>query len=125
MSGEKGRLGSDVEVAGGGRGYLAVPATGSGPGVVVIQEWWGLVDHVRDVCDRLAREGFVALAPDLYRGEATSDPTAAERLMMNLDIPRASSDLSTVHVAMESTVVAVKDPILRDPNSSMRRTMSL
>jgi carboxymethylenebutenolidase len=71
-----------------------VPATGSGPGVVVIQEWWGLVDHVRDVCDRLAREGFVALAPDLYRGEATSDPTAAERLMMNLDIPRASSDLS-------------------------------
>ena len=51
-----------------GRGYLALPAGGSGPGVVVIQEWWGLVDHIKDVCDRFAAEGFVALAPDLYHG---------------------------------------------------------
>lgn len=75
------------------RGYLAVPASGRGPGVVVVQEWWGLVDHIRDVCDRLAREGFVALAPDLYRGEATSDPDAAGRMMMDLEIPRAARDL--------------------------------
>ena len=87
------RAGSDVELGDAGRGYLAVPSTGEGPGVIVIQEWWGLVDHIRDVCDRLAREGFVALAPDLYRGEATGDPSAAERLMMDLDIPRALEDL--------------------------------
>jgi carboxymethylenebutenolidase len=46
------------------QGYLALPE-GTGPGVVVIQEWWGLVDHIKDVADRLAGEGFVALAPDL------------------------------------------------------------
>ncbi len=73
--------------------YVARPATGRGPGVLVLQEWWGLVDHIRDVCDRLAREGFVALAPDLYRGEATGDPDAASRLMMDLQIPRATRDL--------------------------------
>jgi len=76
-----------------GRGYLSLPAGGSGPGVIVIQEWWGLVDHIRAVCDRLAREGFVALAPDLYRGESTVDPDAAGRLMMDLEIPRAARDL--------------------------------
>jgi carboxymethylenebutenolidase len=61
--------------------------------VLVLQEWWGLVDHIRDVCDRFAREGFVALAPDLYRGDATSDPDEAGRLMMDLEIPRAARDL--------------------------------
>ena len=73
--------------------YLAHPASGAGPGVVVIQEWWGLVDHIRDVCDRLARAGFVALAPDLYRGESTTDPGEAGRLMMDLEIDRAAGDL--------------------------------
>jgi len=53
--------------------YVATPASGQGPGVVVLQEWWGLVPQIRDVCDRLARSGFVALAPDLYRGESTTD----------------------------------------------------
>jgi carboxymethylenebutenolidase len=88
------RPGEDIDLEGGGRAYLSSPPGGSGPGVIVIQEWWGLVDHVRDVCDRLAREGFVALAPDLYRGEATSDPGEAERLMMDLDLPRAERDLA-------------------------------
>jgi len=88
------RKGRDVEIADGVRGYLAVPASGSGPGVVVIQEWWGLVDHIRDVCDRLAREGFAALAPDLYRGEAAREPGQAQRLMMDLDVPRAAADLA-------------------------------
>jgi carboxymethylenebutenolidase len=85
-----------VELESGGEAlgaYLAEPAGGTGPGVVVIQEWWGLVDHIRDVCDRFAREGFVALAPDLYRGERTSDPDVAGRLMMDLEIPRAAGDL--------------------------------
>ncbi|MEN8182762.1 MAG: dienelactone hydrolase family protein [Myxococcota bacterium] len=90
------RAGSDIEFQSNGdrvRGYLATPASESGPGVLVIQEWWGLVDHVRDVCDRFAREGFVALAPDLYRGESTADPDEAGRLMMSLEIPRAARDL--------------------------------
>ncbi len=90
------RGGQDVTFDAGddqGRGYLALPASGDGPGVIVLQEWWGLVDAIRDVCDRLAREGFVALAPDLYRGTTTTDSDAASRLMMDLEIPRAARDL--------------------------------
>ncbi len=74
-------------------GYLAVPNSGSGPGVVVLQEWWGLVDHIKDVADRFASEGFVALAPDLYHGESTTSPDAAGKLMMALDIPQVERDL--------------------------------
>lgn len=90
------RVGEEIRFRSGddeAAGYLAVPASGRGPGVLVLQEWWGLVDHIRDVCDRFAREGFVALAPDLYRGERTTDPDAAARLMMDLEIPRAARDL--------------------------------
>ncbi len=88
--------GSLVEFASDGartQGYMATPATGSGPGVIVIQEWWGLVDHIKAVADRFAAEGFHALAPDLYRGESTTSPDAAGRLMMALDIGRAVQDL--------------------------------
>ena len=74
--------------------YLARPAGGSGPGVIVIQEWWGLVDHIKNVADRFAVEGFVALAPDLYRGESAGSPDAAGRLMMALNIDRAVQDLT-------------------------------
>lgn len=74
-------------------GYLATPKEGSGPGVVVIQEWWGLVDHIKDVCDRFADEGFVALAPDLYHGKTTKSPDEAGRLMMALRIDEAEKDL--------------------------------
>src|SRR5688500_11479153 len=49
-------------------GYLARATDGDGPGVIVLQEWWGLVGHITNVCDRFAAEGFTALAPDLYRG---------------------------------------------------------
>jgi carboxymethylenebutenolidase len=77
-----------------GQGYLAEPATGSGPGVVVIQEWWGLVPHIKEVCDRLAAEGFVALAPDLYRGESTTEPDEAGKLMMEMNIDQAAKDMS-------------------------------
>ncbi len=75
-------------------GYLAVPASGSGPGVIVIQEWWGLVPHITDVCDRLAAEGFVALAPDLFHGEKTTEPDEAGKLMMTLNIEQAAKDLN-------------------------------
>ncbi len=95
--------GRDIEFASNGekaRGYLSLPPAGSGSGVLVIQEWWGLVDHIREVCDRFAREGFVALAPDLYRGESARDPDSAGRLMMNLEIPRAARDLDGAVAAL-------------------------
>src|SRR5918996_6519937 len=74
-------------------GYLARPA-GSGPGVIVIQEWWGLVPHIKDVADRFAAEGFVALAPDLYAGDTTTEPDEAGKLMMALNVERAARDLT-------------------------------
>ena len=75
-------------------GYLATPKQGSGPGLIVIQEWLGLVDHIKDVCDRFAGEGFVALAPDLYHGKSTKSPDEAGKLMMALRIDDAERDLS-------------------------------
>jgi carboxymethylenebutenolidase len=78
-----------------GRGYLAAPGAGAGPGVVVIQEWWGLVPHIKDVCERLAAEGFTALAPDLYHGETTTEPDEAGKMMMALDMERAAKEMAT------------------------------
>jgi len=75
-------------------GYLALPESGSGSGVILIQEWWGLVPHIREVADRLAAEGFVALAPDLFHGEKTTEPDAATRLMMGLAMDRAGRDIA-------------------------------
>jgi carboxymethylenebutenolidase len=75
-------------------GYLAVPASGSGPGVIVIQEWWGLTDHIVAVSDKLAAEGFVALAPDLYGGKTTHDSDEAGSLMMSLPVEQAALDLA-------------------------------
>jgi carboxymethylenebutenolidase len=74
-------------------GYLAVPESGKGPGVVVLQEWWGVDSHIRDVVDRFAQEGFVALAPDLYRGETTDQPSEAEQKMMALNMDQAEKDM--------------------------------
>jgi carboxymethylenebutenolidase len=74
-------------------GYLCLPESGSGPGVVVIQEWWGLVDHIRDVTERFAQEGFVTLAPDLFHGQATSEPGEAQRLAMGMRMDQAAQDI--------------------------------
>jgi len=71
-------------------GYLAEPAGGKGPGVVVIQEWWGLNDQIRGVADMLAKAGYRALVPDLYRGKATVDAKEAEHLMTGLDFGDAA-----------------------------------
>lgn len=90
-------MGENVEFRSNGQsanGYLAIPASGSGPGVIVIQEWWGLVDHIKDVCSRFAEEGFVALAPDLYHGKTTKSPDEAGKMMMALRIDEAEKDLS-------------------------------
>ena len=75
-------------------GYLAIPDGGGGIPVVVIQEWWGLVPHIRDLCDRFAGEGFVALAPDLYHGENTTEPDEAGKLMMAMNVEQAAKDMS-------------------------------
>ena len=75
-------------------GYFSAPATGTGPAVVVIQEWWGLVPHIEDLVDRFAREGFVALAPDLYHGVTTKSPDDAGKLLMELDVERAGREIS-------------------------------
>ncbi len=74
-------------------GYLAKPPSGTGPGLIVIQEYWGLVDHIKKVADRFAAAGFVALAPDLYHGETAAGPDDAGRRLMALNIPEASKDL--------------------------------
>ncbi|MBB5159526.1 dienelactone hydrolase family protein [Saccharopolyspora phatthalungensis] len=75
-------------------GYLALPERGCGPGVVVIQEWWGLTTHIVAMTDRLAAEGFVALAPDLFGGSTTHDVAEADRLMRELPVGRAARDLA-------------------------------
>ena len=74
-------------------GYLARPAQERAPGVLVIQEWWGLNEHVKKVADRYASEGFLAIAPDLYHGTLTKSPDEAGKLLMALDIDRAEKDL--------------------------------
>ena len=74
-------------------GYFA-PAEGGGPGVIVIQEWWGIVPHIQDLCERFAAAGFSALAPDLYRGTTTTEPDEAGKLMMSLNLEQAGKDIS-------------------------------
>lgn len=90
-------MGERIEFAsngGTGQGYLALPADGQGPGVIVIQEWWGLVPHIEQVCERFAREGFVALAPDLYHGRTVSEPDEAAKAMMAMQLDQAATDMS-------------------------------
>ena len=74
------------------KGYLAEPE-GSGPGLVVLQEWWGLDDSVKKLVDRFAEEGFVAIAPDLYHGETTVQPDEAEQKLMALDMDEAEKEM--------------------------------
>jgi carboxymethylenebutenolidase len=72
-------------------GYLAEPAAGaSAPGMVVIQEWWGLTDQIKGVADRLARAGYRALVPDLYRGKVAVEAKEAEHLMQGLNFGDAA-----------------------------------
>lgn len=77
-------------------GYLCVPSTGSGPGVLVVQEWWGLDSTTKEVAERLAGAGFVALAPDLYHGELAghTEMDKAGQLMTSLPPDRAAHDMS-------------------------------
>jgi len=82
-------MGSMISFEGNGarcNAYLAPARSGKGPGVIVLQEWWGLVPHIKDVADRFAAEGFTALAPDLYGGKTADGPDEAGRLMAALNI---------------------------------------
>jgi carboxymethylenebutenolidase len=92
-------------------GYLALPAAGHGPGVIVIQEWWGLVDHVKDVANRFAAEGFVALAPDFFHGATTSEPDEAQRLLMGLAMDRAAKDIQGAAQYLASRPEVVGDAV--------------
>lgn len=81
------------------QGYLSPSKAGTGRGVIVIQEWWGLVGHIKSVADRFADAGFTALAPDFYKGETTAEPDEAGSLMMALNISEAEKIL---HGAVEA-----------------------
>ncbi len=84
-------------------GYIARPADQlPHPGVVVIQEWWGLNENIRDIARRFAGAGFVALAPDLYHGKVTKEPDEAQKAMMALDQAQVAKDLAGAVKALQS-----------------------
>jgi carboxymethylenebutenolidase len=87
-------------------GYLAVPEAGHGPATIVLQEWWGVDEHIRSVCDRFAAEGFFALAPDLFRGETTTEPGEAQQMMMALSMDQVEKDMcgAADHLASQAGV---------------------
>ncbi|MDQ6859182.1 MAG: dienelactone hydrolase family protein, partial [Chloroflexota bacterium] len=92
------------------RGYLASPSSGKGPGVIVIQEWWGLIPQIKGVADMLAREGFNALAPDFYHGKSANigEPNDAQKLMMQLDLGQAAKDArgAALHLASHANTAS-------------------
>jgi len=91
----QGRVITFESTAGQATGYLAAPGDKpSKAGIVVIQEWWGLVPHIKDIANRLAEAGYIALAPDLYHGESTVEAEEASHLMQGLDWGRAAQELA-------------------------------
>ena len=106
-------MGSMVTFASNGgtaEGYLA-EADGGGPGVIVVQEWWGLVGHVRNLVDRFAAAGFTALAPDFFHGAKTDEPDEAMRLMMGLAMDQAAKDVDGAAVYL-SGLESVTSPTI-------------
>jgi carboxymethylenebutenolidase len=90
-----GKQGVTGKLNGGVSGYLIEPETpGPHPGLIIIHEWWGLNDHIKDIAGRFAAEGFVALAPDLYDGVVTKDAGKAGDLMQSLDQSKALAKLN-------------------------------
>lgn len=82
--------------------YIAGPDGGTSKAVVVVQEWWGLNDHIRDIANRYAAEGFTAIAPDLYRGKLAATPDEASKLMQELQI---DDGLDTIRNVVEAARV--------------------
>lgn len=83
--------------------YIAIPDTDTGNAVVVVQEWWGLNEHIKDIANRYAAEGFVAVAPDLYRGQIANDSSEASRMMHDLSI---EDGLDTIARAIDAAGLA-------------------
>ena len=84
-------------------GYLARPeSSGPHPAVIVIQEWWGVDAHIKDVTERFARLGFVAIAPDLYHGQVTAEPDEAKKLLMELEYETAAKEIDGAAAWLES-----------------------
>ena len=101
-------MGKDIEISRPGeksfKGYLAKPSSGTdnGKGIVVLQEWWGLVPHIKSVADRFAEKGFTALAPDLFEGLETKDPDKGGRLLMALNIEKTEKNLRHAMTRLQS-----------------------
>lgn len=93
------------------QGYLAPSVTGSGPGVIVIQEWWGLVGHIKSVADRFAEAGFTALAPDFYHGKSTTEPDEAGSMLMALNIDNAAKVIQGSVAALLSNEAVVGEKV--------------
>jgi carboxymethylenebutenolidase len=91
MSGE---IVSFTSNGGTAEGYLAKPSAAKAPGVIVIQEWWGLNDNIKGIADRFAAAGYVALAPDLYHGKVTAEPDEAMKMMMAMKMDEAAKDMA-------------------------------
>ena len=106
-------MGEKVSFASNGgttEGYLALPPGGAEgkPAVIVIQEWWGLVPHIEDVADRVAAEGYVALAPDMFHGVTADEPDAAMKLLMGLAMDQAAKDIAGAAAHLTKNVGATK-----------------
>jgi carboxymethylenebutenolidase len=109
-------MGEQIQFGGQGvqvRGYLA-RSRNAGHGVIVLQEWWGLVPHITAVADRIAAEGFVALAPDLYHGQVARSPDEAGKLMMSLRVDDAARDVGAaiVHLLKRADITGKKIGLL-------------
>lgn len=93
-------------------GYLAyAEGNAQRPGLLVLQEFWGLNDHIKDVTRRLAAEGFVALAPDMYDGKVTADPTVARQMLTSLDPAAALQKLHGAVDCLKTNANVAKDKI--------------
>ncbi|HEV8581813.1 MAG TPA: dienelactone hydrolase family protein, partial [Thermoanaerobaculia bacterium] len=86
------------------QGFVAVPPTGKGPGVLVLHAWWGLNDTMKAFCSRLAESGFLAFAPDLYHGKVTGSIAEAETLSKALDASQAKADVANATLFLNDRV---------------------
>lgn len=89
-----GEIVSFASNGGSAEGYLAKPSAAKAPGVIVIQEWWGLNDNIKGIADRFAAAGYVALAPDLYHGQIAAEPDEAMKMMMAMKMDVAAKDMT-------------------------------
>lgn len=94
-----------------GTAYVVAPPSGSGPGLLVLHSWWGQTSFVRQWCDRLADEGFVAMAPDLYAGDSAETPDEAEALLGAMDVDRAADLVLSSAGALRDLPITGDGPI--------------